>query len=536
MDTLLSIIGNMLFYTYHCFDRIVINGYLSMLSRAENVAYFFHNVVGEPCITKEVLSARTNHYSKWVEAFARNHDLSVEWAEKGVRKEEYVRPYLQAMQQKKRFGVYFIFKSMEQSTTFRSVKPKYPTDDPNYRILKKHLSRFTHYYFYIHDEVLGPIIIRVASFLPFHTTCYLNGHNFIERQLLRTGTAFRKKDNAFVSVDDPDALQKASDSLTPQLVQERLDYWIFLLGPKFSEHERSCINLHRFYAISQIEYCYNFIFRSNHPISKLFKRSCELGMAVLTADKLSNVFGWNVTRSFKGKLQTVLERVDQCHHILRAYFKNSYIKQYEKFRTFLRIEICCNYLPDLRIKKSLSNIPLVRDTALKIMNRFAGLQARTFNVHFDFPLLQHLALPVTCVNTRIAGIHIHDTRMIRLMESFLHFGICLHGQTSASLHHHIVNAYELSDYTINQLRYDLRKMKVHGLIMQNGKSYSYVLTEKGMKVITLFIIFHKRLCGPLANSLFNHPTHTHYLHENKLEKAYYKADMSIQHIIDLLAA
>ena len=101
MDTLLSIIGNMLFYTYHCFDRIVINGYLSMLSRAENVAYFFHNVVGEPCITKEVLSARTNHYSKWVEAFARNHDLPVEWAEKGVRKEEYVRPYLQAMQQKK---------------------------------------------------------------------------------------------------------------------------------------------------------------------------------------------------------------------------------------------------------------------------------------------------------------------------------------------------------------------------------------------------------------------------------------------------
>ena len=521
-----------------------------MLSRAENVAYFFHNVVGEPCITKEVLSARTNHYSKWVEAFARNHDLPVEWAEKGVRKEEYVRPYLQAMQQKKRFGVYFIFKSMEQSTTFRSVKPKYPTDDPNYRILKKHRCRFTHYYFYIHDEVLGSIIIRVASFLPFQTTCYLNGHNFIERQLLRTGAAFRKKDTAFVSVDDPDVLQKASDSLTPQLVQERLDSWIFLVGPKFSEHERSCMNLHRckkmrfaFYAISQIEYCYNCkkmrfacIFRRNHPIRQLFKRSCELGMAVLTADKLSNVFGWNVTLSFKGKLQTVLERVDQCHHILRAYFKNSYIKQYEKFRTILRIEVCSNYLPELRIKKSLSNMPPVRDTALKIINRFAGLQARTFNVHFDFPLLQHLALPVTCVNTRIAGIKIHDTRMIHLMETLLHSGICLHGRTSASLHDHIVNAYELSDYTINQLRYDLRKMKVHGLIMRNGKHYSYVLTEKNMKVITLFVIFHKRLCGPLANSLFSHPIHTHFLHENKLEKAYYKADMSIQHIIDLLAA
>src|SRR5271166_3002915 len=33
----------------------------------------------------------------------------------------------------------------------------------------------------------------------------------------------------------------------------------------------------RFYAISQIEYCRNFIFKRNFPIHKLFERSCELG-------------------------------------------------------------------------------------------------------------------------------------------------------------------------------------------------------------------------------------------------------------------
>ena len=32
-------------------------------------------------------------------------------------------------------GVYFIFKSMEQGRTFRVTVPKYPTEDPNYRIL-----------------------------------------------------------------------------------------------------------------------------------------------------------------------------------------------------------------------------------------------------------------------------------------------------------------------------------------------------------------------------------------------------------------
>ena len=51
-----------------------------------------------------------------------------------------------------------------------------------------------------------------------------------------------------------------------------------------------------------------------------------------------------------------------------------------------------------------------------ITERFAGLEAQALNVHVDFPLLQRLALPVLCGHTKIAGIKIQDTRMIRLME------------------------------------------------------------------------------------------------------------------------
>jgi hypothetical protein len=68
------------------------------------------------------------------------------------------------------YGVYFVFKSMEQATTVRVTVPKYPTKGANYRILPHQRSRFTHYYFYIRDEVLGPIVMRAASFFPFQTT------------------------------------------------------------------------------------------------------------------------------------------------------------------------------------------------------------------------------------------------------------------------------------------------------------------------------------------------------------------------------
>ena len=78
------------------------------------------------------------------------------------------------MERRNAYGVYFIFKSMEVGSTFRIIVPKYPTNDPNYRIIANQRSRFTHYYFYIRDEVLGPIVICVGSFFPFKTTYYLN--------------------------------------------------------------------------------------------------------------------------------------------------------------------------------------------------------------------------------------------------------------------------------------------------------------------------------------------------------------------------
>src|SRR4030042_1018636 len=96
------------------------------------------------------------------------------------------------MERRDQFGVYFILKSMEQGNTFRSATPKYPTGDPNYRIIQKNRSRFTHYYFYIRDEVLGVMLIRVGSYLPFQTTSYLNGHNFIERELSRASVSYKK--------------------------------------------------------------------------------------------------------------------------------------------------------------------------------------------------------------------------------------------------------------------------------------------------------------------------------------------------------
>ena len=131
MEQFTKLFGGLLALVYHCFDRIVILGHLPLLTRPENIVHFFRDVHGAPAITKELLRERTTEYNQWVEAFARNHKIPIEWAEKGVRKEDYVRPRLRQMERHQRFGVYFILKSMEVGTNFRVAMPKYPTADPS---------------------------------------------------------------------------------------------------------------------------------------------------------------------------------------------------------------------------------------------------------------------------------------------------------------------------------------------------------------------------------------------------------------------
>jgi hypothetical protein len=326
----------------------------------------------------------------------------MEWAVKGLRKEDHVLPALRRLEKRGAYGVYFIFKSMEQGRTFRITVPKYPTRDPNHRILAVQRSRFTHYYFYIRDAVLGPMIVRVASFFPFHATYWLNRHSFIERELERAGVGFHKSDNAFLAVDDVAALQAAADRLSPAVTRPSRRG-----AHKIPDHHGSICRL---------------------P-GRVPQRPCGLSAAA-------------TPRS--------------AHH-----------------------------------------------------HRFGPLSRNQNPRHPDHPA----------------------------PGGPLHGGATMGGWTAKQIHEAVLTTFQLSPktYGLNQLRYDLRKLKGHGLLQRDRSRYAYQLTTKGVQIALLFLLFHKRLCGPLANSCFHHQPAPAHRPNSKLEAAYHKADAAIQNIVDLLA-
>ena len=92
-----------------------------------------------------------------MEAFARNHKIPTEWAEKGLRKEDHVLPALRPIEKRGAYGVYFIFKSMEPGRTFRITVPKSPPKIPT-SLLERDGSRHA-----FHKRLCGIVDLLAAA-------------------------------------------------------------------------------------------------------------------------------------------------------------------------------------------------------------------------------------------------------------------------------------------------------------------------------------------------------------------------------------
>ena len=94
---------------------------------------------------------------------------------------------------------------------------------------------------------------------------------------------------------------------------------------------------------------------------------------------------------------------------------------------------------------------------------------------------------------------LHDDRLIRLLDNLLYTGGLLGDSTTRQLHERIVARHRLDedDYTLGQLRYDLGKLRAHGLAERVGRSRRYRLTPDGVRLGGLLVKIRTRLLSPI---------------------------------------
>jgi hypothetical protein len=500
VDRLSELLGDAVQFSYTALDRIVLNGYIERLQRPENLVYFFHDVVGIKCIEPSVLMSRTDRYRDWVRQYTADRRIPVFQAPKGERKEDLVLPYYERLTEGE--GVVCVLTSMEQGRTFVSYTPRVApkSGDSNYRLVKACRKQFLHYYFYVLDPVMGPMSLRIATYLPFNVTCFLNGHSFMAQELTRQDVSFEKDDNAFLGAADLVALQAAADRLSPELLRERCDYWTSRLAPSFTDRERRAIEPTYRYSIGQIELATDVIFDEATRLKERFRRAVDIGLLLGGAERTTNLFGRRINRRYKGKLETTLDRREEGHPVLRSYYQTSFVKQYEKSDRLLRTETCINNTYHLDIGRRLENLPALVDRMAGTNQRYLELQAELLDSTVDAGQFAALAQPTILGKRRVPGIKLHDDRVIRLLETLLHPGGLIADWTSRDAYARIRNRHRLpeGEYRLSQLRYDLTKLRSKGLVERIGKTRRYRVTVLGLKLGIILVKARTQLLGPLC--------------------------------------
>jgi len=322
---------------------------------------------------------------------------------------------------------------------------------------------------------------------------------------------------------------KAKEHFSADLISERVNHWLDVIGPKLEKYP-----LRYNYFIDQIEYCRNFIFKSHRYLSELFKRSCELSLQLISTDNICQIFA---SKAKDEDISKKLNHVEEGYYVFKAFSKRCSIKQYRKFSNFLRYEVTCNHLPDMKLKKALDHLPEFKQRAEEVLDRYSETEAVMMNCHADADYFIKHSHPVMVGQTKISGLHVYQDRINRLLEVLLHDNRSIGQWKSMQLRQRVLKDFNISEdhYSRNQVIYDIRKLRAHGLVERIGRSNTYRLSTYGVKVALSFTLMRKRIYGPLHYSLFENQPDASIGSGSKLERMYRRLDLELNEIQEYLA-
>jgi hypothetical protein len=330
-----------------------------------------------PAITKDYFGGVSNDYHRFVAHLAAEQCIPIVQPPKRVRREDWVEPFYERLGS--RFGIAVILKSRENAR----IAVSYATPRGGKRI--EVLTRFVwQYYFYLRDEEWGRMFVRISTYFPFNARVCVNQHEWLARRLTTEGVRFRKAANAFVQCSDPQRLQYLADSLTPSALEMPIQRWLRELVPFYANSDPHHLTdfVYRLF-FSQVEYCTNLIFKERAAVDRMAERLLDLNRCIGCPDKLSTIFGYRITKVYRGGLKTQIADPHLGNPVIRGEYKDSSITQYVRDDRLLRTEATGYNTHDLGIGKSIRNLPQLRRAMHGINDRYLVIQQDVLETYVD---------------------------------------------------------------------------------------------------------------------------------------------------------
>jgi hypothetical protein len=473
-----------------CLDRLYLNGYIGPLATPSGLVTFMREQLEKPIPSPVVLGQVSERFREAVKAMAERQQIPIYQFNHKERKDDVANRIRQ--QRGVRDGIVFIGVVQEKAQAFQGKKIngrfEYTRDKTVY---------VNHYYFYIDDADFGPLFIKVCSYAPWSTKLCLNGHEWAKRQLEKKGIAYEALDNGFLSCEDPQKLQKICDSLGPEEIDRLFRKWLKRLPLPLRPEDRAA-GYDWSLSIWQMEVSLTQIFdrplRGREFFEEIIRDNLDLGRP----DRVQLIFDRVVTKKTPGEFRTRVIQ-DGVYPSLHIAYKNFDLKQYFKEGRGCRTEGTFRNPNDFGINKGLSNLPYLQKIGREINRRLLEVERVSHNSGLSGDSIQRVVQPtVTEDGEKAPALKFGQPRVMALFLALTLFQHLIDGFNNRDLRALVVDLLGVSSeqYTTSQMTYDLRRLRLKGLIFRPPKTHRYFLTPYGWKVARLFTRLEARVFRP----------------------------------------
>jgi hypothetical protein len=484
-----------------CVDRLYLNAYVPCLQVGGQIVRFLREHLGHQIPSPALLGPIGNRFRKEVKAFAADREVPIlalrkpdrsRWDD---RKLDHVRPYLEAAEREGRFGVVAIVACQEFQWVFSASNRAGPGKVVSFEYFKEE-RRVGIYYFYILDPEFGPGFIKLCTYAPWPAKVWLNGHEWAKRQATRAGVAFTALSNGFASTPEPERLQAICDTFGPGHVQAFFDRWMPAIPTPLSGEDRA-VGYWWELSMRQVETSRTLVFDDPRRARGFFEALVQDNIGIGRPEEVSLVFARHLRRPTRHPYQT---RIFSTGTEVRIDFryKHSRVKQYLKDGRALRIETVINKPADLDVPARLHNLPELIDKARQVNQRLLMIERAGQSCAIGSALFERIHQPHH-EGQRTGALRFGDQRAMALAGALCHVLPAVTGFTNKSLRG-LVAGHLGQDYSQSKMSYDLRRLRLHGLIQRLPRKNTYVLTNDGIRVAVFYTKLQNRLLRPLLEA------------------------------------
>jgi len=472
-----------------------LNADVPKLTSEGGIAAFCRGYLGHRLASTKPAGVLTRAFVKSIEAFLQREGRELVRFQKGQRKDALLQ------QKRRRFkkpeGVLFVGVAQEKVRVPRTPRKACPGGGTlPWSIYATALVNV--YYCYCRDQAFGPFFLKFCSSFPYSAKLGLNGQEYLKCQLAQRGMAFQALDNGRLACADLPVAQRISDELSDTQIQALFRKGLARLPHPYSAQDRRA-GYRYDWSVLQAEFSLTQVWdpalQGRCFFEEVLRENIDWGRPEQGQLILARKRPRKTAPDGRCRTRIIPQGVVPSLHV---YYKNTHLQQYPKrppqgagLRTETPINPTCDFGGGRRLK----NLVALRPIGFAANRRVLPVEQLTHDCHSGSQVFDPLQKPAEVDGQPVSALPFGQERVQALLTGLVWFCPQPQGFRNHQLRPWLAQLLGLPESPIRpgRMSYDLRRLRLHGLIEPTPKTHRYRLTTFGLKTALFYTQAYQRL-------------------------------------------